>query len=152
MDDLLAVPFRFVRRPGPVPASLRPEWRIAAVLLTLRYCWANKATRRQLHVMNWALRTPDARQIFRRVLDGTMRPDEAIVRFDPAVERALQFAKGEALILAAGEFVALTPRGDRFVDTLLRTKDCMDDEKAFLKTVGKLSQRKVNAFFVSERP
>ena len=151
MSDPLDVPFDFVRRPAPVPAALRPEWRIALLLLALHRCWGNKATRRQLHVLNWALRTPEARATFGHVLAGTLRPDEAIVRFDPVVERALNFAEGEKLITISGELVVLTQRGDQFVRSLMRNKDCMLMEKEFLASLGgKLTQRQVESFLAWE--
>ena len=151
MTDPLDIAFDFVRRPTPVLASLRPEWRIASLLLALRQCWGSKATRRQLHVLNWALRTPEARATFKQVLGGRLRPDEAIVRFDPVVERALQFAAGEKLITVSGELVILTQKGDIFVKSLMRNADCMTVEKEFLGSLGgKLTQKQVETFLAWE--
>ncbi len=151
MQDPLDVGFEFDRRPTPVPAALRPEWRIASLLLALRQCWGNRATRRQLHVLNWALRTPEARATFAHVIAGNIRPDEAIVRFDPVVDRALQFAEGEKLITTSGEVVILTSRGSEFVQKLLHNKDCMQVEKEFLSSLGrKLTQAQVDAFLSLE--
>jgi hypothetical protein len=147
MADPLDVRFTFVRRPAPIPASLRPEWRIASLLLSLQQCWGKRATRRQLHVLNWALRTPKARRIFLHVVAGEMRPDEAIVRFDPVLDRALLFAAGESLVTISGEMVFLTDKGEQFVKRLMKEKDCMDDEKSFLGAIGgKLTQMQVDAF------
>lgn len=151
MGDPLDVAFDFVRRPTPVLAALRPEWRIASLLLTLYQCWGNRATRRQLHVLNWALRSSDARQTFAHVIAGKVRPDEAIVRFDPVVERALQFASGEGLVTLSGEMVFLTDKGEQFVKLLMRQKDCMVVEKEFLNSLGrKLTQVQVDAFLTLE--
>jgi hypothetical protein len=151
MPDPLDVFFDFVRRPSPVPATLRPEWRIASLLLALRQCWGNKATRRQLHVLNWALRTPETRTMFAHVIAGNLRPDEAIVRFDPVVDRALQFAEGEKLVTVSGDLVALTMRGEELVKSVMRNKDCMVTEKEFLTSLGrKLTQVQVDAFFSLE--
>jgi len=151
MQDPLNVPFDFVRRPTPVLATLRPEWRIASLLLTLYQCWGNRATRRQLHVLNWALRTPEARQAFVHVIAGNLRPDEAIVRFDPVVDRALQFASGELLVITSGEMVFLTGKGEQFVKLLMKQKECMVVEKKFLASLGrKLTQVQVDAFLTLE--
>jgi hypothetical protein len=151
MLDPLDVVFDFTRRPIPVPAILRPEWRISSLLLALSQCWGNRATRRQLHVLNWAIRTPEARTTFLRVIAGDMRPDEAIVRFDPVVERALQFAVGEVLVSLSGEYVLLTEKGQEFVKRLTKQKDCMIAEKQFLSSVGrKLTQVQVESFLAAE--
>jgi hypothetical protein len=149
--DPFNVQFDFARRPTPVPAALRPEWRIASLLLALNQCWGNKATRRQLHVLNWAIRTAESRAIFLRVLSGELKPDEAIVRFDPVVERALDFAAGESLVSISGDHVLLTDKGVDFVKRLSREKDCMKLEKQFLSAVGrKLTQVQVESFLTWE--
>jgi hypothetical protein len=151
MADPLDVRFDFVRRPIPVPAALRPEWRIASLLLALAQCWGKKATRRQLHVLNWALKTDESRAAFTHVLSGDIRPDEAIVRFDPVVERALQFAEGEKLVSVSGELVVLTNRGEELVKSIVRKKDCMVSEKEFLSSFGrKLTQTQVDSFLSLE--
>ena len=151
MLDPLDVVFDFTRRPIPVPAILRPEWRISSLLLALSQCWGNRATRRQLHVLNWAIRTPEARTTFLRVIAGDLRPDEAIVRFDPVVERALQFAIGEAVVFVSGDVVFLTDKGQEFVKRLMKQKDCMIAEKQFLSAVGrKLTQLQVESFLATE--
>jgi hypothetical protein len=152
MKDPLNVPFDFVRRPTPVPPDLRPEWRIASLLLALRQCWGNKATRRQLHVLNWALRTAEARAAFVHVIAGNVRPDEAIVRFDPVVDRALQFAEGEKLITSTGELIIVTDRGNELVKRILKNNDCMLVEKDFLSSLGhKITQKQVEAFLAPEQ-
>jgi hypothetical protein len=151
MRDPLDVGFTFERQPAPVPAALRPEWRIASLLLTLHQCWGNRATRRQLHVLNWGIRTPAARQAFLHVMSGNLRPDEAIVRFDPVVDRALQFATGESLVTISGDLVFLTDKGEQFVKRLLKEKDCMVEEKSFVSAIGKkLTQVQVDAFLMLE--
>jgi hypothetical protein len=151
MGDPLDVGFTFERRPVPVPAALRPEWRIASLLLTLHKCWGNRATKRQVHVLNWGIRTEEARETFLHVIAGNVRPDEAIVRFDPVVDRALQFAAGESLVTMSGDMVLLTEKGEQFVKRLLKDKDCMIEEKSFLSAVGgKLTQLQVDAFLTLE--
>lgn len=147
----LDIGFTFERRPAPVPATLRPEWRISSLLLTLHQCWGNRATRRQLHVLNWAIRTPGARTTFLHVISGNVRPDEAIVRFDPVLDRALHFAGGELLVAISGEMVLLTDKGEQFVKRLLKQKECMVEEKSFLSSIGrKLTQVQVEAFLMVE--
>lgn len=151
MRDPLDVSFTFDRRPAPIPAALRPEWRIATLVLTLHQCWGSRATRRQLHVLNWAIRTAEARTTFLHVISGNVRPDEAIVRFDPVVDRALQFAAGESLVTVSGEMVFLTEKGEQFVKNITRQKDCLVEEKTFLAAIGrKLTQTQVDAFLSLE--
>jgi urease gamma subunit len=85
------------------------------------------------------------------VIAGDLRPDEAIVRFDPVVERALQFAIGEAVVFVSGDVVFLTDKGQEFVKRLMKQKDCMIAEKQFLSAVGrKLTQLQVESFLATE--
>ncbi len=151
MRDLLDVGFTFQRRPAPVPAILRPEWRIASLILCLKQCWGNRATRRQLHVLSWAIRTSESRNIFLNVISGILRPDDAIVRFDPVVDRALHFAYGEGLVTVSGDMVFLTDAGEQFAREVLESKETMIQQKEFLKSIGrKLTQTQVEAFLRPE--
>lgn len=56
-------------------------------------------------MLNWAVRTPEAQHAFANVIGGHLRPDAAIVRFDPILDRALQYAEGEKLVLTIGDTV-----------------------------------------------
>jgi hypothetical protein len=145
--DPLDVLFDFVDRPDPVPATLRPAWRIASLLLCLSQCRGGKANRKQLHVLNWAARNADAQRIFLKVLEGSINPDEAIVRFDPVMDRAVQFAVGEKLAFQGGEFLAISPKGEALVKAIMQDRDCMVEEKLFLSKIGrKLTQAQVEAW------
>jgi len=144
--DPLDVPFDFVERPDPIPATLRPAWRIASLLLCLVQCRGGKANRKQLHVLNWAARNTEARRIFLKVLEGTVSPDEAIVRFDPVLDRAVQFALGEKLVFQSGDLLVISPMGETLVRAIMQDRECMVDEKDFLRQIGrKLTQSQVEA-------
>src|ERR1039458_2419845 len=132
LDFELDVSFDFRERPCPTSADLRPEWRIGTILLSLKKGWANRANLRQLHVLNWAMRTPESRTTLLRILNGELSPDEAIVRFDPTLERALRFADGEKLIVITGDVVFLTDKGETFVNRINSDDDCLRWEKDFL--------------------
>jgi len=131
-SDPFYISFSFSRKPVPIPALLRPELRIALILLCLSRCWGERATRRHLQVLNWAVRTPEAQLAFRNVIGGNLRPDAAIVRFDPLLDRALQYAEGEKLILTSGDTICLQPKGSVYLKKLKLENDCMSQEKAFL--------------------
>ena len=137
MDDPFDIVFSFSRKPVPIPALLRPELRIALTLLCLSRCWGERATRRHLHVLNWAVRTREAQLAFANVIAGNLRPDAAIVRFDPIMDRALQYAEGEKLVLAGGDVVHLQTKGNAFLKLLYQDKDCLAQEKAFLSDFTK---------------
>ena len=147
LDSELSVAFDFRERPYPVSADLRPEWRIGTILVSLRKCWANQANLRQLHVLNWAIRTPESRDTLVRIFNGELSPDEAIVRFDPTLERALRFAEGEKLITISGDVVSLADKGLTLVNKIDADENCLRWEKDFLSQIKvKISQARVDAF------
>ena len=93
LEELTGAQFRFTARPTAIPPDLRPVWRMTILVLFLqRCCRQGKSSLKKLHVLNWAIRHPASRQTLLDVLDGRARPDRAIVRFDPALNRALDLA------------------------------------------------------------
>ncbi len=67
----IGLPFRFKRKPMPIAAELRPDWKMATLLLILDVSsYAGKSSLKRLHLLNWAIRSPqfqvefeDAREI-----------------------------------------------------------------------------------------
>jgi hypothetical protein len=152
LTSKLNVSFTFFKKPSPLPADLRPEWRIAVVLLTLRKCRGNRVNLKQLHVMNSAMRTRQSRQLFKQVLKGHKAPEEAIIRFEPSLNRAVDFAVGEGLLAVAnGNVVTLTSQGEALGELIDATEGCFEEEKAFLQGIpGKISQRQIDALLFSD--
>src|SRR5438876_12415673 len=102
MDTLLNqldVPFSFERRPAPLPGDLRPAWRIALLLLILFHSRAQKASLQKLHVLNWAARTAGNQKLLLRFMSGAAGKDEIIPRVEPSLNRAINFARGESLVV-----------------------------------------------------
>lgn len=141
----LDVPFTFHRRPSPLPADLRPDWRVSLLTLILSKCWGNRASLKQLHVLNWAIRSPMTRNAFLEFLKGSKQPDLPVVRFEPSLDRALSFGVGEKLMETAdGVSFALTEKGGSLAERILKTEEWFAPEKQFLAQVpGKLSQRQI---------
>lgn len=141
----LDVPFTFHRRPSPLPADLRPAWRVSLLTLILSKCWGNRASLKQLHVLNWAIRSPVTRGAFLEFLKGSKQPDLPVVRFEPSLDRALSFALGEKLMETAdGVSFALTTKGSAFAETISKTKESFHPEREFLARIpGKLTQRQI---------
>jgi hypothetical protein len=142
----LDVPFEFVERPAPLGADMRPAWRIAVLVLVLRKCWGNRATIRQLHVLNWAIRTPEAREAFLQIINGELPPDKATVRFEPSLQRALALAAAEKLCVRVGDKIQLATKGEVLAQSLLAESNVLTDEKEFLDKIrGKITQQRVDA-------
>jgi hypothetical protein len=133
--------------------------------MILNQCRGGRASLEQLHVLNWAIRTEDTRRSFLQFLQGKRAPNQVIVRYDPSLSRAIDFAFAEELVsrertqgrlLDSSDArtktppyrIALAGRGR----TLLRRIESMDavlvTEKAFLQAIGsKLTLSHVESLF-----
>jgi len=130
------VPFTFTRRPEPLPPDLRPNWRVAMLLLLLRSCRSEKSSLEKLHVLNWAIRTPESRRRFLAYIEGKGNPDDVIIRFEPGLNRAIDFARGDGLLrIEKGKSVKLTDHGSSIAQQIDRDEDCMVEERKFLEEV-----------------
>ena len=144
--DALDIPFKFRTRPTSLPADLRPTWRLAVLALILeRSCKGGRATLRKLHVLNWAIRSKESRGAFLKLLAGDGDPDAAIVRFEPALNRAIDLARGERLVVReSGDRVQLTPLGALFVNEIEKSDNCLVEERNFLRRVGKIGETRIS--------
>jgi len=147
LEDLTGAPFRFAARPIAIPPDLRPLWRLTILVLFLqRCCRQGKSSLKKLHVLNWAIRHPASRQTLLDVLEGRARPDRAIVRFDPAFNRALDLAKGEKLVeQVSGDRFQLTAKGQLVAEEAMKDEECMTSEKWFMSQIAsQVTEAKIN--------
>ncbi|HEY0015933.1 MAG TPA: hypothetical protein VGC13_06425 [Longimicrobium sp.] len=137
-DELLAafdVPFRFSERPAPVLPRHRIAWGLSLVILILVLCSrGRRASLQKLHVLNWAVRNEENRKTFRKFLAGSTDPGAILIRYEPSLNRAIDFAAGEHLvaILDSGS-IQLTEQGSSFAAELLAQKEVLIAEIAFFK-------------------
>lgn len=137
--DSMDIPFTFQKRPISIPADLRVDWRIAAIILILYIsCRNSRATLMKLHVMNWANRNNRGRELFLQLCVGELGPDNIIVRFEPWLNRAVDIALAEGLLQRIdGDRIELTSSGTIMAEEIIKTKDCFVQEKEFLHTIRK---------------
>jgi hypothetical protein len=138
LEELTGAPFRFTARPIAIPPDLRPIWRMTILVLFLhRCCRHGKSSLKKLHVLNWAIRHPASRQTLLDVLGGRALPDRAIVRFDPALNRALDLAKGEKLVeQVSGDRFQITAKGQQLAEEAMSDPECLTSEKWFMSEVA----------------
>lgn len=165
LDKVLDVPFTFRRRPRGLPCALRPAWRLHVLVLILDQCRAEKASLEQLHVLNWAIRSEETRRLFLQFIKGKRAPSQIIVRYDPSLSRAIDFAFAEKVItrheqqlslLKEGDTeknappyrIRLSARGRALVQEIKAMEDIFVVEKQFLKAIGKkVTQQQVESLF-----
>jgi|SRR5664280_1305097 hypothetical protein len=130
---------RFKRRPMAIAAELRPDWKIGALLLILHLSSrGGKSSLRRLHILNWALRSAKNRAEFEQVREHQQPLFSFQFRFEPALGRAINLAVGEKYVAwVGGNRLQITPRGQRWVKEILKDESVMQEERGFLKRIGK---------------
>ena len=142
--ELLDVAFDFERQPDPVPAALRPERRVPLVLLLVAKSHGAGASWKGLQLLSWVVRDPEHAELLMALREGRDIPDRPVVRFEPALDRALDLATGLGLLeQKASRVFRLTDAGKRVVAEL-------DDGDAFARErevlgmlAGKVTQKEV---------
>lgn len=139
------LPFRFKRKPLPIVAELRPDWKIATLLLILQLSSrGGKSSLKRLHVLNWSIRSPQFRSDFEGNLKNPLPLFRLNVRFEPAFSRAIDLAVGENLVeWVSGNRLNITRTGRLVVDAILKDDSLMRDEREFLLRIGKSVTEKV---------
>lgn len=130
-------PFVFRRRPRDLPGDLRVVWRVALIVLILGECSrGQKASLKKLHALNWICYSAENRERFKAVIEGHSQPDDLIMRIEPSLNRAIEFAVGEHLAeWINGNRVKLTSHGKSFLESIKAGNECMLIERDFLKQI-----------------
>ncbi len=146
LDQVLDRPFLFRDRPMSAPSDLRPVWRVPVVVLLVSCCRGQQATHEQLHVLNWAVRSAGSTELLGEYLTGEIPPDRAIVRMEPALDRAVALAGGFGLTAWKGKFWTLTDSGRELLENLRTDERLLVREKKLLNALPKpLTQTAVAA-------
>jgi hypothetical protein len=143
-----------------LPADLRPAFRFAALVLIIEHCRSGKASVEQLKVMDWSIRTAESRHLFLEYINGRRSPSDVIIRHDPSLSRAIEFALAEDLITqrdtpgvgkkpSTSTFrFTLTSKGRAISKELMSMADCLEEEKIFLQDIGtRITQEQIRGLF-----
>lgn len=141
-----SVEYSFTRQPAPVPADLRTERRVPLLLVLLDKAWGGRATWTGLHVLNWVIREKTHAEMFAEHRSGRDLPHVPVVRFDPALDRAVDIAIGLGLVEITGTTIRLTDAG-RAALQQVRSHELFQRERDLLATLaGKVTQTEVEQF------
>lgn len=136
---------RFTRRPVSIPGDFRTAWRLSVLCLLLSRGRANTLSLEHLHVLWWAIRTAQTRDLLLRWLEGDRAPDELLVRFDPSLTVTVDLARGQGLVTqeSAGN-IKLASGGLALVDIVGQYEHLLMEEKAFLNSLpNRITQRQL---------
>jgi hypothetical protein len=132
-------PFRFKRKPMPVAAELRPDWKMATLLLILHLSSVGgKSSLKRLYILNWAVRSAKHRDEFDQVRDHLSPLFHFQFRFEPALARAIDLAVGEGFVeWVGGDRLRIATKGKRWIEEIEKDESLLAVERSFLKRIGK---------------
>ena len=148
------VQFSFNRRPISLPGDLRPTWRIGLItVLMTQCCRQQRSSLTRLHVLSWAIRSKENCEDMLSLISGDLSPDSLIVRFDPAVNRAIDFAIGEGVMARVdGSRIELTALGKQFAREIFDDTNIYVSEKLLAASLRqKVSETLVDSIFGARR-
>ena len=140
----LDAPLNFTERADPISPDFRPERRVAVCMLIVEKSRASKASWKAMHVLSWALQSPRRVEMLTNLKNGNDLLDMPVVRFEPALDRALDLAIGLGILMrdGTGPF-ELTDAGKSALAEI-REAGVLEREVAALAAVhGKVSHRDV---------
>lgn len=129
----------FEPKPQPVPANVRPVFRIALIVLVLQLnCRNSTASLFKLQFFNWLLKNAALRDSTEAQLQGQTIFSLAYIHLDPMVNLALKYALADQLVcLTSGVKYQLTPKGHDFANRILRDDPTvLADERLVLERIG----------------
>lgn len=140
----------FRTRPIHLPADLRPTWRIGLIAIMLKKaCLQSRSSLQRLHVLNWGMSSVETRLSLQRAVRGDALPDSILVRFDPFLSRAIDFAIGERLVVRrGGKAIELSASGKLLAEEIVAIEGVYAIERQFLQSVGyAITEKLVTSMF-----
>lgn len=128
----------FTKKPIPIPADYRPIYKIAQILLILKFCCRKeKSSLIKLHFFSWALKSEERVEKVLNLVHEKKLIDFSMWRFEPSLNRALSFAIAEGFVEQDDINYHLTLKGEDFVEELMKFSQLMEKEKKFVNIVKK---------------
>lgn len=146
---ILTDEIEFNPKPEAVPYNYRISYKISQLLLIISICCRGGCSLIKLNMISISMYTKKReRQLIDFANDKVVEPP--IIRFDPAVNRALLFAMSDGLVIQQkdGKF-KLSSKGKKFVDLIKSDNELMTYEKTFLTELSKkLTEEKIKNIMV----
>ena len=139
MMELLIKKLSFNQRPIPLPVEYRPMYKIALIVMILKYCCrAETSSLLKLHLLSWSLGSEKNMKELHSYITSNFQTEFSVWGIEPALNRALQLAVAEGICdIIDGKNYKLTEKGDKFFEMIKADKELFDSEKYFLSYVGK---------------
>ncbi|NCC86739.1 MAG: hypothetical protein EOM05_02570 [Clostridia bacterium] len=146
---ILSNEIEFDAKPEAVPYNYRISYKISQLLLIISLCCRGGCSLIKLNMISIAMCTQKEKK---QLLDfsNDKLVEIPIIRFDPAVNRAMLFAMSDGLVAQQkdGKF-KLSVKGKDFVDLIKADDELMRTEKMFLSELSiKLTEEKIKNIMV----
>ncbi len=136
----------FNAKPDAIPYNYRISYKVSQICLILRICGrGNVCSLVKLHMISFGLISNHNMEQLKGYADGA--ENSPIVRFDPAVNRALSFATAYNFIeqQKTGKY-KLTVQGQRLADQIILAENLMVSEISNLNALAKkLTENRIDA-------
>ena len=129
----------FQPRPQPLPASLRPIYRIALIILVLKTnCREKTASMLKLQFFNWLLKSSSLQKSIEERMVNECEFTLELIHLDPMVNLALNYAIADKLVsITSNSKYKLTDKGNEFIELILRDEQSvLAKERDFLIRIG----------------
>ena len=142
----------FNAKPDAVPYNYRISYKIAQVCLIISICCRHSGCSLiKLHMVSIGLSTKHKQDELSAFIENRMKG--FVVRFDPAVNRAIKYAIADGLIIQQKNILyKLSEKGKLYVEKINELEDLMIDEKVFLNEISyRLTEDKIKNLMSSWR-
>jgi len=145
LAKVLDAAFLFEAQPDPISPSLRPELRIPLVLILVAKSRGTGASWKGLQLLSWAIRDKKNTELLVALRNGSEIPDRPVVRFEPALDRALDLAVGLGFLEErAVRVYKLTESGKSLVSQVNRAGVFIQERRLLEQLHGKISQTDIS--------
>lgn len=134
---LLSDTIIFDSKPIAVPYNYRVSYKISQLMLILSMCCARGGCSLiKLHMISMALSTEETMHQLEDFINNRLS-GIPVIRFDPAVNRALLFAISERLVIQQKDGkLKLSPHGKEYTTAIICDPNLMTREKNFLSRIS----------------
>lgn len=144
-EYLLTDEIVFNSKPDAVPYNYRISYKLSQICLMITLCCSGRSgcSLIKLHILSSALNTQDNMDMLEKYVNDKI--SYILVRFDPAINRAVKYALAEELIFQLKNgTLKLTEKGKNLVKEIRKDDNLMVREKEYLARIGnKLTTEKI---------
>ncbi len=136
--ELYAEKITFSKKPISIPPEYRPSYSIALIVLILKKCCqGSKSSLLKLHLINWALKSPENKESLRKFILSNYTESSKTWGIEPSLNRALNYSVHEEICSIVKGKYELQEKGEKFYKKIIADTEHLEEEINFLNFLGK---------------